>query len=153
MSCNYHCLQCKWGKLRDGNISNAMPSLACPSLTQITQLWWTRAPVSSDANKGQNVFRILWKRFCLNPIIRITHTGKDKRPTYHEQPSWTIQTWFQHQNLYAAGTSLVAQGLRLPHFQTREAGGSIPGRETRSNLPQLRVKSLHAATNDPACCN
>lgn len=83
----------------------------------------------------------------INQLIQHINRIKDKR------------TWFSidalksnWQNL-TIGTSLVAQWLRLPHSQIREAGGSIPGWGTGSNLPQLRVKTLHAATKDPACCN
>ena len=48
------------------------------------------------------------------------------------------------------GTSLVVQWLR---FCTPNAGvpGSTPGQGTTSHMPQLR--SLHATTKGPACCN
>ena len=40
-----------------------------------------------------------------------------------------------------AGTSLVVQGLRL-HAYNAGGLGSIPGQETRSHMPQLKI--LHA---------
>ena len=58
-------------------------------------------------------------------------------------------------------TSLVVQWLRLcaPNARGPRSGpGLIPGQETRSHMPQLRVHMLQlkiapATTEDPACCN
>ena len=48
------------------------------------------------------------------------------------------------------GTSLVIQWLRLSSSNA-ESLGLIPGQETRSDTPQLKI--LHAATKteDPVC--
>ena len=43
------------------------------------------------------------------------------------------------------GTFLVVQWLRL-HSPNAGALGSIPPQRTRSHMPQLRLKILHAAT-------
>ena len=57
------------------------------------------------------------------------------------------------------GTSLVLQWLRLC-APNAGVSGSIPGQETISHMPQLRVcmlqlNILHASMKikDPACCN
>ena len=48
------------------------------------------------------------------------------------------------------GTSLVVQWLRL-HPPNAWGLGSILGQETESDMP--RLKSSHAETKDPPCCN
>ncbi|TEA28285.1 hypothetical protein DBR06_SOUSAS3310078, partial [Sousa chinensis] len=47
------------------------------------------------------------------------------------------------------GTSLVVQQLRL-HAPSAGGPGSIPGQETRSLRPQLKIPRA-AATKNPAC--
>ena len=56
----------------------------------------------------------------------------------------------QDEKVLEMGTSLVVQWLRL-HTPNARGPGSIPGQETRSCMPQLKI--LHAATKDPACGN
>ena len=62
-------------------------------------------------------------------------------------------------NIYAPGTSLVVQCVRL-HAPNVGGPGSIPGRGTRSHVhaatksPHAATMSPHAATKkDPACLN
>ena len=51
------------------------------------------------------------------------------------------------------GTSQVVQWLRLPTPNARGLG-LILGQGTRSHMPELKKKNLHAATKkDPACFN
>ena len=51
---------------------------------------------------------------------------------------WGLALWDQDENLEGPGTSLVVQRLRL-HAPSAGGPGSIPGRGTRSHMPQLKV--------------
>ena len=51
------------------------------------------------------------------------------------------------------GTSLVVQCLRLVHASKARGPGLIPGRGTRSYLPQLKILQTPGKIKDPVCRN